>query len=164
MVLSTIPLARLNGPEDPRTRAPSTAASSSIPVISPLASQPVSEEVARLLSTSIDTVAELEILLFLHRRPDGEWDPNAAADLLYLDRGLSQKIFRKLHTKGFLTFRDDPYLLYRYAPPKDVIATIDKLAGLYTERRLMVIAMVAARRPSSVQLFSNAFKLRRGGR
>jgi len=38
--------------------------------------------------------------------------------------------------------------------------SIDMLAGLYAERRLMVIAMIAARQPSGLQLFSNAFKLR----
>lgn len=107
-------------------------------------------------------MAELEVLLFLHRRPEAEWDPNAVADLLYLDRSLSQRLFKALQMKGFLTFREEPYLLYRYAPPADIVATMDKLATLYADRRLMVIAMIAAKRPSGLQLFSNAFRFRKG--
>ena len=108
-------------------------------------------------------MADLEVLLFLHRRPDAEWDPSAVADLLYLDRALASAIFKRLQARGFLTFREQPRLLYRYAPPQDVLATIDRLAALYAERRLMVIALVASRRPSGLQLFSNAFRLRGPG-
>jgi DNA-binding MarR family transcriptional regulator len=128
-----------------------------------VAGPPVPEDVARLLSSSIDSVAELEVLLFLHKRPDAEWDPKAVADLLYMDRALSLAIFKKLHARGFLTFREQPSLLYRYAPPRDMLAALDKLAALYAERRMMVIALIAARRPSGLQLFSNAFRLRGSG-
>lgn len=115
----------------------------------------------RLLSSTVDSVSELEVLLFLQRRPDGEWDPNAVADLLYLDRRLCQRLFKGLQVKGFLTYREVPYLLYRFAPPSDVVATLEKLSALYAERRLMVIAMIAGKRPSGLRLFSNAFRLRK---
>ncbi len=43
-----------------------------------------------------------------------------------------------------------------------MLAALDTLAALYAERRLMVIALIVARRPSGLQLFSNAFRLRGG--
>jgi hypothetical protein len=130
-----------------------------------LASSPIPDDVARLLLGSIDTVADLEVLLFLRRRPDAEWDPNAVADLLTLDRALSAAIFRRLAARGFLTSRDEPFLLYRYGPSPEAAAALDKLADLYAERRLMVVAMLAARRSNSgLRLFSEAFRLRRPGR
>jgi hypothetical protein len=129
-----------------------------------LASSPIPDDVARLLLGSIDTVADLEVLLFLRRRPEAEWDPNAVADLLSLDRKLSGQIFKRLAARGFLTYREEPFLLYRYGPSPEVATLIDKLANLYAERRLMVIALLAARRSTSgLRLFSEAFRLRRPG-
>jgi hypothetical protein len=127
-----------------------------------LASSSIPEDVSKLLATSIDTVAELEVLLFLRKRPDAEWDPKAVADLLYLDRDLSMAIFRKLHARGFLRVREQPLLLYQYAPNEATAATLDALADIYASRRLMVVAMMAARRQrDGLRLFSNAFRIRR---
>lgn len=128
-----------------------------------MASSPIPDDVAELLATRIDSVAELEVLLFLQRRPDAEWDPNAVADLLYLDRALTVKVFEKLAARGFLTSRDEPLLLYRYQPVPDVAETLDRTAELYVKRRLMIIATLASRRPGpdSVRLFSRAFRFRK---
>ena len=107
-------------------------------------------------------MADLEVLLFLRRRPEAEWDPNAVADLLRIDRKLSASIFKQLEARGFLTSRSEPFLLYRYAPPPDVAATLDRLAGIYTDHRMMIIALLAARRSTAgLRAFSEAFRLTR---
>ena len=119
----------------------------------------------RLLSGPISSVADLEVLLFLRRRPAGSWDPRAVADLLRIDRNLAASIFKQLAARGFLSYTTEPLLLYQYAPPEDVAATLDTLAGIYDEHRMMVIAFLAGRSvavaPSGLRAFSEAFRLNR---
>ena len=116
-----------------------------------------------LLSGPISSVADLEVLLFLRRRPAGSWDPRAVADLLHIGRDLSAAIFRRLAAQGFLTVTTEPLVLYQYAPPPEVAATLDKLAAIYDEHRMMVIMFLAGRRaaagPSGLRAFADAFRL-----
>lgn len=116
-----------------------------------------------LLSGPISSVAELEVLLFVRRRPAADWDSRAVADLLHMDRTLAAAIFKRLEAQGFLTSTAEPLLLYRYAPKQEVGATLDKLAEVYEAHRMMVIAFLAGRRvakpPTGLRAFSDAFRL-----
>ncbi|HET7770331.1 MAG TPA: hypothetical protein VFN74_16270 [Chloroflexota bacterium] len=116
-----------------------------------------------LLSGPISSVAELEVLLFLRRRPAGSWDPRAVADLLRIGRDLAAAIFKRLAAQGFLTSTEEPLLLYQYAPSAEVASTLDRLAAIYDEHRMMVIAFLAGRgmgnAPTGLRAFSEAFRL-----
>jgi hypothetical protein len=102
--------------------------------------------VLALLSGPISSVADLEVLLFVRRRPAGSWDSRAVADLLHIDRALSAAIFKELEGRGFLTSTTEPLLLYRYAPNSEVVAALDRLAEIYDSHRMMVIAFLAGKR------------------
>ena len=121
----------------------------------------------RLLSGPIASIAELEVLLFLRRRAAGSWDSRAVADLLHIGRDLAAAIFKRLAAKGFLTSTAEPLLLYQYAPPPEVARTLDKLAAIYDEHRMMVIAFLAGRGmggpPTGLRAFADAFRLKRSG-
>jgi hypothetical protein len=108
------------------------------------------EDVAVLLATGIDSVPDLEALLFFHRRPLAEWHAAAVADLLHLDRTAAPPILERLTARGFLRARDAPSRLYQYAPAAaELTQAVDGLAEVYAEQRLFVIAHLAARRPRS---------------
>ena len=87
------------------------------------------------------------------------------ADLLRIDRNLSAAIFRRLAARGFLTSTTEPLVLYQYAPPPEVGATLDTLAAIYDEHRMMVIVFLAGRGAAGGQgglrAFSDAFRLKR---
>ena len=108
-------------------------------------------------------MAELEVLLFLRRRAAGSWDPRAVADLLHIGRDLAAAIFKRLAAQGFLTSTAEPLLLYQYAPTAEVSSTLDRLAAIYDEHRMMVIAFLAGRvmgsAPAGLRAFSEAFRL-----
>ena len=116
-----------------------------------------------LLSGPISSVAELEVLLFLRRRAAGSWDPRAVADLLHIGRDLAAAIFKRLASEGFLTSTEEPLLLYQYAPAAELSSTLDRLAAIYDEHRMMVIAFLAGRgmgsAPTGLRAFSDAFRL-----
>ena len=122
------------------------------------------DDVIRLLSGPISTIGDLEVLLFLRRRPAGSWDPRAVADLLRIDRALAAAIFKQLAGRGFLSYTTEPLLLYQYAPPPEVAETMDRLAAIYDEHRMMVITFLAGRRavasPPGLRAFADAFRLR----
>ena len=103
------------------------------------------------------------MLLFLRRRAAGSWDARAVADLLHIDRDLAAGIFRRLAAQGFLTATTEPLLLYQYAPPPEVAASLDRLAEIYDNHRMMVIVFLAGRRvaaaPSGLRAFADAFRL-----
>jgi hypothetical protein len=96
----------------------------------------------------------------VRRRPEAEWNANAVADLLGINRTLAAMILKQLEVGGFLSSRTEPSLLYRYAPRADLTAPVDRLADIYAENRMMVVALLAARRsPAGLHAFSNAFRL-----
>jgi hypothetical protein len=124
----------------------------------------IPDNVARLLETAIASVADLEVLLYLRRKPEASWDPNAVADLLFLDRPLSAAILKRLHGHGLLTAESGQHVLYRYSPTAETGAIIDQIAGLYAERPVMVIAALARRYPQDgLRFFSDAFRFRKSG-
>ncbi|HEU5314870.1 MAG TPA: hypothetical protein VFX49_02085 [Chloroflexota bacterium] len=105
-------------------------------------------------------MADLEVLLFLRRRPEAEWNASAVADRLGINRTLAAMILKQLEAGGFLSSRAEPSLLYRYTPRPDLVGALDHLAEIYAEHRMMVAALLAARRsPAGLREFSNAFRL-----
>ena len=115
---------------------------------------------AQLLSERIASVADLEILLFLRRRPEAEWNANAVADLLGINRAVAAMLLKQLEVGGFLASRTQPSLLYRFGPRAELVGPLDRLAEIYAEHRMMVIALLAARRsPAGLRAFSDAFRL-----
>jgi hypothetical protein len=115
------------------------------------------EEVRDFVIRSIDSIAQLEALLFLRTRPNERWDPALVAKRLYAPVGEMTAALAGLCKHGFLVRQGE---LYHYAPRSDYHAQIDSLAEAYA-RHLIPITNLIHAKPRNIRAFSNAFKFRK---
>ena len=127
---------------------------------------PLSEEIFRFLELHIESVYELELLLFLHRRRDVEWTAAAIGRQLQLSPDFVNAALRHLRERRLVESRDGSFLLG--AENGDLTGLIDRLAEAYALYRVRIIAFIYSResrgRPDPVRMFAEAFRLRNAGR
>lgn len=122
-----------------------------------MSEQPLREEVRDLILRHIDTVAQLEALLFLRERPTERWDAVSVAKRLYVPPGEGAAALAGLCNDGFLVREDE---LYRYAPAFGDQANVDSLAKTYA-RQLIPITNLIHSKPRNTRAFSDASKFRK---
>jgi hypothetical protein len=122
-----------------------------------MSEEPLPEEVQELVRRYIHSVAQLEALLFLHRRPDERWDGESLARRLYADKSEMADALASLCKDGFLHSENE---LYAFAPRLDHRPHVDALAKAYA-RHLIAITNIIHNKPRSIKAFSDAFRIRR---
>ena len=78
-----------------------------------MSEEPLPEEVRDLILRHIDTVAQLEALLFFRERPTERWDAGSVAKRLYAPADEMAAALTGLCNDGFLVREGK---LYHYAP------------------------------------------------
>jgi hypothetical protein len=97
----------------------------------------------------------------MHRAPGTAWTPETIARELYSTpssvRGRLDALIRQelVGTEG-----TPPIFHYRPQTPS-LVATLDRLAECYRQRRVAVITLIASKPLENVRAFSDAFRLRR---
>ena len=122
-----------------------------------MSEEPLPEDVRDLILRHIDTVAQLEALLFLRERPAVRWDAGSVAKRLYAPAGEMAAALAGLCNDGFLV-REGQF--YRYAPAADSQVRVDTLAKAYV-RQLISITNLIHSKPRNIRAFSDAFKFRK---
>jgi hypothetical protein len=115
------------------------------------------ESVRDLILRSIDSVAQLEALLFLRTRPNETWDAASIAKRLYAPVGDMVVALASLCKDGFLVRKGE---LYHYAPRPDDQAKVDALAKAYAHHLIPITNLIHAK-PRNIRAFSDAFKFRK---
>jgi hypothetical protein len=121
-------------------------------------------DVATFLAAYIDTVEELEVLLYLHAHPLAEWNGRSVGDLVGLGPTAADAVLRTLEGRGLLAVRETPSRLYRYEPQSPALErAVTQLAVVAAQRKFAVASFLLSRRANSaLRQFSNAFRLRSG--
>jgi len=122
-----------------------------------MSEQPLPEKVQDLILRHIDTVAQLEALLFLRERPTERWDAPSVAKRLYAPAAETAMALAALSNDGFLIREGE---LYGYSPASDYHAEVELLAKAYT-RQLVPITNLIHSKPRNIKAFSDAFKFRK---
>lgn len=107
----------------------------------------------------VESLAQLEALLLMHRESARDWDCAELARVLYISDDMCQGIAAGLVRRKFAVPTDAGK--YRYAggdPQLD--ALLVELAALYRDRRVAVITEIYSKPISNVQTFADAFRLR----
>lgn len=119
------------------------------------------EDVRRFIGDSIDSVQQLEILLFLRNDPNRSWSADEVGQSLYISPQPAELRLLGLKARNLLAASGTPSV-YRYAPQTaELDAVVARLADLYRERRVTVITLIYSR-PLPAQAFADAFRLRKG--
>lgn len=114
------------------------------------------DEVKELVRRYIHSVAQLETLLFFHKRPDERWDAESLAARLYAGKAEMADALTSLRRDGFL---EDEAGGYAFAPRPELRPVVDSLARAYS-RHLIPITHIIHNSPRRMQVFSDAFRIR----
>ncbi|MCK1362868.1 MULTISPECIES: hypothetical protein [unclassified Bradyrhizobium] len=115
------------------------------------------EQVEELVRRYIRSVAQLEALLFFHKRPGERFDAETLAARLYAGKTETADALASLARDGFL---DGAAGIYAFAPRPELRAVIDRLALAYS-RHLIPITHIIHNSPHRIQAFSDAFRIRK---
>jgi DNA-binding MarR family transcriptional regulator len=119
-------------------------------------------EIEQFIGQHIESLAELEMLLVIRREPERSWSCIELARQLYVTTEVCTGIVGDLERRGFVLrdAADAELIRYRSGGP-ETDRLIDRLAGLYQERRVAVITQIYSKPVKKVQTFADAFRFRR---
>lgn len=117
-----------------------------------------SPAVHRIVERHIQSVAQLEVLLLLHRQRESSWTAAEVAEELRIDDAWAASQLEELVAGGFLK-RDDQG--FRYAPREELAAGVAELEAAYRDRRVSLITLIFSKPVDKVRLFADAFRLRK---
>lgn len=120
----------------------------------------LTEDVRQFVLDRIGSVVELETLLLLRRVPR-EWNGEELASELRIERTAAAEQLAALAAKGLLVAGASPGR-YRYGPGSDAVRRlVDGLAAAYEDRRVTVISLIYSKPRDTVQVFADAFRIRK---
>lgn len=115
-----------------------------------------------LVATRINSVAEMEALLLMREEPK-DWTISDLSHRLYISVGEAQRVAQRLRESQLIQGSEDAG--YRYGPETDELRTsVDQLATAYRTRLIAITKLIhskAAAAPSNIQIFAEAFRLRK---
>lgn len=119
----------------------------------------LTSRVQRFLTTHLDSIEKLEVLLLLRARTDRAWTASAVALELRITEASAARRLAELKTGGLLL--QDGEASFRFSPGRsdDVQATAE-LATAYAARRVSVISFIFSRPMDRVRGFADAFVLK----
>jgi hypothetical protein len=118
--------------------------------------EPIPNDVRDLIQRHIDSVAQLEALLFLRSRPSEALPAATIARRLYAPEVELARSLAQLAQDGFLVRESDAY---RYYCSDEKRLKVDRLADTYS-RHLIPITNLIHAKPRNIRQFSDAFKFR----
>lgn len=122
----------------------------------------IPEEVKCFLVDHIDSIAELEIVLFLREHRDRSWSCGSVADRIYLSEEVTAGLLVKLTNRGLLTADGMSPASFRYGPRNQELALIvDQLAETYAKYLVPVTELVHKKSRRNIEGFADAFKFKK---
>ncbi len=121
----------------------------------------------RFLLTSIDSIAQLEGLLWLRAHAGQAWDTDTLARHLYISDADAAALLGPLVARGLVAVEDAADLRrYAYRPESEALATmVTRIDDLYRRYLIPVTTLIHAkpqdRARSRIEAFADAFRLRK---
>lgn len=118
--------------------------------------------VQRFIVEQVRSVVELELLLLMQAAPDRAWTAAELAGELRVAQAWAERELDDLTQRGIVVSGPGPDRNFRYQPrSREIDATIRELARVYSERRVTVTQMIFTAPADPIQIFSDAFRLRK---
>jgi hypothetical protein len=122
----------------------------------------IPEEVKRFLVDHIDSIAELEAVLFLREHRDRSWSCGSVADYIYSSEEVTAGLLEKLTKRGLLTADGMLPASFRYGPRTlEVARLLDQLAEVYAKYLVPVTNLVHKKSRRNIEDFAEAFKFKK---
>ncbi len=125
-------------------------------------SELIPDEVQRFVVDHIDSIAELEALLFLREHRDRSWTCALVADRIYSSEDFTAGVLLKLSERRLLTVDPTTPPLFRYGPhAHEVERLLDQLAETYAKYLVPVTDLVHKKSRRNIQGLADAFKFKK---
>jgi hypothetical protein len=128
-----------------------------------LPGEEISPELKRFIQEAINSVDQLEVLLFLMSNPDREWTVEEITDRTRLTEDSVRDKLQGLSRAQIIVESPGPAPTYCYAPNSPALATevAQSLDLAYKERRDTVIQLIYSRPMDNIRVFADAFRIRK---
>jgi hypothetical protein len=119
----------------------------------------IPEPVRRLLDR-LDSIAQLELLLLLHRTAPDEWTAPDLARELRIDASWAASKLDRLAQRGLAA--GDGSGRYAFAPATPELGkAVEALAACYAEHRVTLVALLYAQPHERIRVFADSFRIRK---
>jgi hypothetical protein len=119
----------------------------------------IPKNIEQFLIQNIDSIAQLEILLLLHKEQNTRWDKETIAKRLYIRQADVALLLLPLYMRGFL---DNQGGLYIYQPHSEEIKNdIEQLTDLYGKYLIPITNIIHSKQTNRIQQFADAFRIRK---
>ncbi|WP_141592787.1 hypothetical protein [Myxococcus sp. AB056] len=122
----------------------------------------IPQRVQRFISTHIDSLEKLEVLLLLRARADREWTASAVSLELRITDASAASRLEDLTNRRMLVSDGASPPSYRYSPESsEDVQAVTELAAVYGAKRVSVITFIFSRPLDKVRGFAEAFILKK---
>lgn len=112
----------------------------------------------RFVERNLACAAELDVLLVVHRDPEGRWDAAVLSRQLRIDAAQAEQILKRLARNGLVRGDGTGYC---YDPKTPTLAAaVKRLSELYPAFRVAIISLIFSRPAGPLRDFSDAFRIR----
>jgi hypothetical protein len=122
-----------------------------------MTSDPIPDDIRELVVKSIDSVAQLEALLFLRGLSGAGLDLGSLAQRLFAPEPEMEAALARLQRDGFIK---QEHGVFHYDASPALSEKVDRLAATY-RRHLIPITNLIHSKPSAARTFSDAFRFRK---
>jgi len=128
-----------------------------------MAGEAISPEVRKFIHGTINSVEQLEVLLFLMSNAESDWSPAEVSERVRSTPESVEPKLVDLLAARLVTVRDEGGPRYRYAPESGALAeeVAQSLDKAYRERKDTVIQLIFTRPMDNIRVFADAFRIRR---
>ena len=124
----------------------------------------IPDDTKHFIVAHIDSIAELEAILFVRNHRDRCWTSQAVGKQLYLSEADTAKVLGKLVDRGFVRAGEKGSGEYQYQPAsRDMARMIDQLAEVYATYLVPVTNLIHRKSRRSIEGLADAFKFRKEG-
>ncbi len=118
--------------------------------------------VQRFISTHIDSIEKLEVLLLLRARAEREWTARDVSQELRITEASAVARLEDLAARRLLAVKASSPPSYKFSPasPEDE-QDVSALQETYSTRRVSVISFIFSKPLDKVRGFADAFRLKR---
>jgi predicted ArsR family transcriptional regulator len=118
--------------------------------------------VQRFISTHIDSIEKLEVLLLMRARADREWTARDVSQELRITEVSATARLEDLAARRLLAVKEGSQPSYRFSPASAEDAQdVSQLQETYSTRRVSVISFIFSKPLDKVRGFADAFRLKR---
>jgi hypothetical protein len=118
--------------------------------------------VQRFISTHIDSIEKLEVLLLMRARADREWTARDVSQELRITELSASARLEDLTARQLLEPREGSPATYRFNPASAADAQdVSELQATYSTRRVSVISFIFSKPLDRVRGFADAFRIKR---